>query len=74
MGLGGGVSFHVPGKLCEFYSLHCPKQKGIASKHQQLGKLFYIQNFEWEADIKKFFLFHWMLHVPCSVYFQVHYM
>ena len=46
MGLGGGVSFHVPGKLCEFYSLHCPKQKGIASKHQQLGKLFYIQNFE----------------------------
>ena len=44
MGLGGGVSFHVLGKLCEFYSCYCPKQKGIATKHQQPGKLFYIQN------------------------------
>ena len=55
MGLGGGVSFHVLGKLCEFYSCYCPKQKGIATKHQQLGKLFYIQNLKWEADIKKVF-------------------
>ena len=55
MGLGGVVSFHVLGKLCEFYSFYCPKQKRIATKHQQLGKLFYIQNLEWEADIKKVF-------------------
>ena len=40
MGLDGGIGFHVLEKLSGFSTFCLLKQKGVASKHQRLGKLW----------------------------------
>ena len=59
MGLGGVVSFHVLGKLCEFYSFYCPKQKRIATFKTLNEKLI----------LRKFLkIFLVSLNARCSLY------
>ena len=65
MGLNGGVAFS---------SFYRPKQKDIVRKNYHLGKLWIFKTLQWKPDVKEVFksLFHLMLGVGCTEYFQVH--